>query len=189
MNKENEIRLCADVIKSDGVVLYPTDTIWGLGCNPFSETAMNKLFEVKKRPRDKRVILLVNSWEMLSRFAQISDEVRIKMDELYKEIPTTFILEKVKNIPEYLLSEDGSVAVRIVTSGFAYELIHALDYPVTSTSANIAGKPSPTSYKDISTEITSSVDFKVSPEWDKGSGKPSKIIKLHPENGYTVIRD
>jgi L-threonylcarbamoyladenylate synthase len=110
------------------------------------------------------------------------------MERFYIQYPTTFVFEKVKNFPEYLLSDDGSVAIRIVTDGFAHELIEKLNIPITSTSANIAGDPSPIDFEDIANSIKNSVDYVVPIIWDKGNGKPSKIVKLHPENGCIVIR-
>lgn len=188
MNREQDLNECFQIVQSGGVILYPTDTIWGLGCNAFQQDVVNKIFEIKNRPSEKRVILLVSSWEMLNRYVVIDSKERLAMERFHLESPTTFIFEKVKNLPEYLLSEDGSVAIRIITDGFAHRLIERLDVPITSTSANLAGEPSPLVFDDIAKVIKDSVDYIVPIIWDKGNGKPSKIVKLHPENGYIVIR-
>jgi L-threonylcarbamoyladenylate synthase len=188
MSREQDLNECLNVVQSGGVILYPTDTIWGLGCDAFQREAVNKIFEIKNRPSEKRVILLVNSWEMLNRYADVNPKEQSAMERFYLEYPTTFVFEKVKNLPSYLLSEDGSVAIRIIPDGFAHELIEKLNIPITSTSANLAGQPSPMVFDDIPKVIKDSVDYIVPIIWDKGNGKPSKIVKLHPDNGCIVIR-
>lgn len=170
------------------VILYPTDTVWGIGCDALDAKAVRKIYRIKEREESKSMILLVADVDMLSRYVA---EVPAGFEKLVKqqERPTTFILEKAQNLPKELLAEDGSIAVRVTQDEFCHKLIRQLGRPIVSTSANISGEASPASFSEISDTIKKRVDFVANWRQDENSSaSPSRIIKIEADGSQQVIR-
>ena len=156
-------------------ILYPTDTIWGLGCDASNIEAIQKVYQIKNRPLDKKFILLFSDIEMLSNYCDLS----LKTLELYfndTKKPTTLILSSKFRLPE-MLSHEGLWAVRIPNNSFCKNIITQLGKPLVSTSANLSGAPNPISFQEIDEKIKSLVDIIVHPDMDSGTGKASQILK------------
>lgn len=186
---DDEIKKCSELLMSGGVILYPTDTIWGIGCDATNEEAVQRIFGIKQRQESKSMLVLVDSEERLSQYVEeipsIAGELRRQTER-----PTTLIYQKAKNLPTNMIAEDGTIAIRIVSEGFCHQLIRALDKPIVSTSANLSGRPSPTSYDEIGQEIIERVDLVVPREFEgKSTRQSSRIIKLGSDGTYTVIRE
>ncbi|MDO4727516.1 MAG: L-threonylcarbamoyladenylate synthase [Bacteroidota bacterium] len=176
-----------DTLKSGGVILYPTDTIWGIGCDATNPEAIQKVFDIKKRASDKALITLVSNYKMLYNIFSNIPENAYTIWEL-SDKPTTLILDNPRNVSEQIISSDKALGVRIVKEGFCYKLIEKFKKPIVSTSANISGMPSPTCFDDITTEIRSKVDYIVELNTKTIMNKPSTIIKLTLDNRVTIIR-
>lgn len=182
---EQEINNCYVALQNGGVILYPTDTVWGLGCNPFNENAVNLIFKIKERAASKSLILLFSSVNMLKEY------VSIHFDEsfLISKCPTTFIFDQNVRFPEYLKAEDGSVACRISNNKFNQLLINKFGKPIISTSANISGEPTASHFEEIHEKIKYNVDYVVNKHFEEHSNsKPSKIVKVEANNKFTILR-
>lgn len=174
-------------LENGQTILYPTDTIWGIGCDATDPLAVTNVYALKKRIESKALICLVSDIEMLESFVElIPNKVRDIIKDAKK--PTTIIYSNPKNFAKNLLAEDGSIGIRLVTSGFAYELIKKFKKPIVSTSANYSGEPSPKSFKEISQGILKEVDYVVNLQGLQTETKPSSIIKLNDDGTVHVIR-
>jgi len=188
MNDINtEIHNAFEVIKNGGIILYPTDTVWGIGCDATNEEAVKKIFALKQRAESKSMIVLVNGERMMHQVFNEIPEVAWQILD-FSEKPTTLILDKPKNIAKNLIAEDNSLAVRMVKEPFCYKLMERMKKPLVSTSANISGMFTPKSFKEISPEIIKGVDYVVNLQHDKICDKPSTIIKLTLDSQVKVIR-
>ncbi len=176
-----------EVVASGGIILYPTDTIWGLGCDATNEQAVQKIFELKKRAESKSMIVMVNGEKLLYHIFKDLPETAFQIWD-YAEKPTTLILDKPKNVAKNLVAEDDSLGVRLVNEPFCFKLIERLKKPLVSTSANISGDPSPTCFADISEEIKQGVDYVVPLRLDEKNSKASTIIKLGLDMQVKIIR-
>jgi L-threonylcarbamoyladenylate synthase len=182
-----EVHNAYEVIKDGGIILYPTDTVWAIGCDATNEEAVNKIFELKKRDKNKSLIVLMNGEKMVYNvFKEIPDVAWEIMD--LSEKPTTIILDKPRNVAPNLIAEDNSLGMRIVKDPFCYKLMERMKRPLVSTSANISGMFPPKSFKEISPEILKGVDYVVNLHHEKTADKPSTIIKLSLDNQVKVIR-
>ena len=177
-----------DVVRDGGVILYPADTIWGLGGDATNERLIEKILRIKQRPPEKGFVVLVSDYEMLldivgeippSAVALIQKSVR----------PTTIIYPSFKNLPPAAGAPDGSIAVRMVKKGFAKNLIETLRIPLISTSANISGRPAPLHFDDIPEEIKEKADYIVNLHRKKMASRPSRIVKIMPGGKLKVIRE
>ena len=180
-----------DVLKKGGVILYPTDTVWGLGCDATNEEAVQRLFEIKKRPGAKSMVLLASDMDMVARFVRKIPDMAIDLVEV-NDKPMTIIYPGAEHLAPSTVADDGSVGIRIPVSNFCLELIRRFRRPITSTSANISGDPTPLEFDDIPAEIRDAVDYVVPPEIleDKiATGHPSQIIKVEVDGRVKVIRD
>ncbi|AKD05913.1 translation factor Sua5 [Pontibacter korlensis] len=172
------------------VVLYPTDTVWGIGCDAESADAVRKIFKIKEREESKAMILLVADQEMLQRYVKDLPE---GFEEMVKqqERPTTYVFSSPQNLPKEVIAEDGTVAIRVVQNDeFCHRLIRQVGRPIVSTSANISGQPSPKTFADVSDTIKKRVDFVVN--WrqdDDMASKPSRIVKIEADGKLTVLRE
>ncbi|PID90738.1 MAG: translation factor Sua5 [Bacteroidetes bacterium] len=176
-----------ETLRKGGVILYPTDTIWGLGASIQHPEAFHRLLDLKGRPPSQTFILLVASIDMLHEYIP---DLRNETIDLIKssERPLTLIYPQSTGINESIKASDGSIGIRVVKQKFCRILIETLRHPITSTSANIHGYPYE-GYKNIPASIKTGVDYAVPPSYDELDGKrPSRILKLEPD-GYTVIRD
>jgi L-threonylcarbamoyladenylate synthase len=183
-----EVLRSANYIKSGGVILYPTDTICGIGCDARNPDAVNKIYQIKQRSDSKSLLVLMNGFEMLGGFLkQVPEQARRIMDSAIK--PTTIIYPDAKNLAENLLAEDGSIGIRLTSDPFCRQLIKLTGLPIVSTSANISGLPSPSHFSEISTAIKRQVDYVVN--WrqeEQEPASPSAIIKLGNKGDITLIR-
>ena len=184
---KTEIHNAFEVIKNGGIILYPTDTVWGVGCDATNSEAVKKIFALKKRVESKSMIALVNGDKMLYQiFAEIPENAFQIWD--LSEKPTTLILDKPRNIAPEIIAEDNSVGIRIVKEQFCFNLMERMKKPLVSTSANISGEPTPKSFSEINPEIVKGVDYVVNLHHEKKMDKPSTIIKLTLDNRVTIIR-
>jgi L-threonylcarbamoyladenylate synthase len=185
MHFEKDIEHCLEVLRSGGTILYPTDTIWGVGCDATNAAAVEKIFELKQRPAQKSfVVLVADEREILKYVASPDLAVFDYLDKAKK--PTTVIYEHALGLAENVLAEDGSVAIRICKDEFCKHLIKRFRKPIVSTSANISGRPSPASFKDVDEAIINGVDYVVKHRQDEDAkAVPSSIIKW--QNGNVII--
>ena len=182
---QTDIEHCLEVLKTNGTILYPTDTIWGIGCDATNAIAVEKIIELKQRPVQKSfVVLIADEREILKYVASPDLAVFDYLDKIQK--PTTVIYEHALGLAENVLAEDGSVAIRICRDEFCKHLIKRFRKPIVSTSANISGMPAPASFNDVDEAIISSVDCVVQYRQDEElKAVPSSIIKW--ENGNVII--
>ena len=183
---EDIISKTLEVLKDGGVILYPSDTIPGIGCDASNEEAIKKVFEYKNRPEQKSLILLVSSEVMLQKYVREVPDVAWDLID-YSEKPTTIIYPEGKNLPKICFAADGSVAIRIVKSGYLNKLIQKLGKPLVSTSANLSGEPSPLKMEEINKTLVEKVDFIVNLPFESRS-KASAIIKLEVNGVFKIIR-
>lgn len=177
-----------EVLKSGGTILYPTDTIWGIGCDAKNTEAIQKIFEIKKREPSQSFIILVENDKRLQDLVDVPEIAWEIMD--LSEKPVTIIYETVKNLPKELLAEDGSIAIRVVKNDFCKKLITKMNAPLVSTSANLSGSKSPLKFSDISADIINAVDFVVEDLEDKVSEySGSSIIKIWNDSRIKIIRE
>jgi len=176
------------VLKSGGVILYPTDTVWGLGCDACNEEAVAKIFRIKQRSEAKSLVLLASDLDMVAKHIKEIPQIAIDLVEV-NDAPMTIIYPGAQYLAPNVVAEDGSVGIRIPLNDFCVKLTRKLRKPLVSTSANISGEPTPGSFNEISEEILSAVDYTV-PAWvDKDStGRASQIIKLGLRGEVEIIR-
>lgn len=175
------------VLKQSKTILYPTDTVWGIGCDATNFEAVSKIYEIKQRKESKSMVVLVDSFEMLQEYvADIPDTVKTILS-LSKE-PITIIYNNPKGLANNVIADDNTIAIRIVQDEFCQKLIQQFGKPIVSTSANISGKPTPKSFKEIELSILDSVDYIVNLHQNKTSNKPSSIIKIEKDGSTTIIR-
>ena len=171
------------------IILYPTDTVWGIGCDATNEAAVRRVFDLKQRQESKSMLVLLDRMDKVPLYVEriplIAWDLVPNTDR-----PTTFIYPTAKNLPANMIPHDGTIAIRIVREGFCSKLIHALDRPLVSTSANISGTPSPATFSEISPAIRERVDYCVPEEFsDSTDFKPSRIIKFIDDYNFTIIRE
>lgn len=182
-----EIHKAYEVIKEGGIILYPTDTVWGIGCDATNPEAVAKIYALKKRAETQSMIVLMNGEKMMYNvFKEIPEAAWQIMD--LSEKPTTLILDKPRNVAPNLIAQDNTLGIRIVKEPFCFKLLERMKKPLVSTSANISGEPTPKSFKEISPEIIKGVDYVVNLHHDKVAGKPSTIIKLTNDSQVKIIR-
>lgn len=177
-----------ETLKSGGTLLYPTDTIWGIGCDATNVEAINKIFEIKKRDQNKSMIILVDSAKRLQDLVDVP-EIAWDLIDL-SEKPMTLIYDNPKGLPKELLAEDGSIGIRLVDDLFLKKIISKMNKPLVSTSANFSGEKSPMKFADISKEIIEAVDFVAEENRDKVSEfSGSSIIRIWADGRVKVIRE
>lgn len=199
-----EISAALKVLREGGIILYPTDTIWGLGCDATNPEAVKKIYEIKHRSDSKSLVLLANDMDMVARYIKQIPDIAIDLVEV-NDKPMTIVYpgaictaapkegEKASSDRYHLayntVAEDGSVGIRIPLMDFCKDLIFKFGRPIVSTSANISGEPSPEEYADIPESIRSAVDYTVNPALEEGSTRlASQIIKLEVDGQVKIIR-
>lgn len=182
-----EINKCIEILKNGGVILYPTDTVWGIGCDATNTAAVDKIFQIKQRAESKSLIVLVANEGMLQNHVVDVPELAWDIIDLATS-PTTIIYPKGKNLAKNVLADDGSIAIRMIKNDFCSQLLQKFRKPIVSTSANISGTPTPLSFSSIPTAFKSSVDYVVNPQFDKGTHKPSALLKIGMGGEIEVIR-
>ncbi|MCF6407425.1 threonylcarbamoyl-AMP synthase [Chitinophaga filiformis] len=188
MDFENDVTASLQVLRSGGLILYPTDTIWGIGCDATDEAAVSKVFTLKQRPEAKSlVILLAEVRDLLKYVAHTPPDIADIIAGFDR--PTTIIYEGALDLAPNVINSDGTVAIRIVQDTFCRHLIKRLRKPLVSTSANISGQPSPASFRDVDEVIKQGVDYVVNYRQDDTTpAAPSRIIKLLKDGSMQVIR-
>lgn len=188
MNQQDDIKKAIEVMKNGGVILYPTDTVWGIGCDATNEEAVAKVYKIKHRDDSKALICLVDSSVRLQRYVRNVPEVAWQIMELATK-PTTVIFDNAVNLAPNLIAEDGSIGMRITQEPFSKELCYRFQKPIVSTSANISGEPAAQNYKDITEELLNSVDYVCySRRQEKKPHTPSSIIRIKVGGEVEIIR-
>ena len=187
---EEEIQKSITILKNGGTIVYPTDTIWGIGCDATNFKAVNKVYKLKKRSKNKSLIVLIDNKDKLGNYIKNVPEIAwVLIDSVDK--PLTIIYPDGKNLAKNVLSPDGSVAIRVTNNEFSKRLIKKYGKPIVSTSANLAGEAPPLSFRKISKEITDNVDYNVNLFHDTiNEVKASTIIKFvnDDEDNFEVVR-
>ena len=183
-----DIKKACEVMAAGGIILYPTDTIWGIGCDATNEKAVQRVYELKRRADNKAMLVLMDSEAKLDRY--VSDVPDIAWDLIsVSDKPLTIIYSSAKNLATNLLGADGSVGIRITNEEFSKKLCERFRKPLVSTSANVSGEPSPANFSEVSEVIKEGVDYIVSYRQDDMSkAPPSGIIKLGAGGLVQVIR-
>jgi L-threonylcarbamoyladenylate synthase len=187
MDINTEIHNAFEVIKEGGIILYPTDTVWGIGCDATNPEAVAKIYALKKRAETNSMIILINGDKMLYNVFKEIPEVGWQIIDC-AEKPLTLILDNPRNVATNLISADKSLGMRFVKEPFCFKLLERMKKPLVSTSANITGKATPKSFKEISPEIIKGVDYVVNLHREKITESPSTIIKLTNDLQVKVIR-
>lgn len=188
INFNDDVKKALDVVRRGGVILYPTDTVWGLGCDATNPQAVEKLFSIKRRRDGKSMLSLVDSLATLERTVDVVPEVAYQLIEAAVD-PITIIYDKVIGLAPALLAEDGSAGIRITEEKFSNALCRRMRRPLVSTSANISGKPTPRFFNEIDPEIVKAADYVVSYRRDdRTPRRPSAIIKLSDGGLFKIIR-
>lgn len=185
---KEDIEKACEVMFNGGIILYPTDTIWGIGCDATNPEAVKRVYEIKKRIDSKALITLVDSPAKVNAYVQDMPEIAWDLIEFATK-PLTIIYDKARNLAENLLAEDGSAGIRVTNEPFSKDLCMRFKKPIVSTSANISGEPSPQNFSEVSNEIISAVDYVVKYRQDeKAKAAPSSIIKLGNKGEVKIIR-
>lgn len=183
------VQAAEDELLVGNVILYPTDTVWGLGCDAENGQAVKKIFKIKEREESKSMIVLVSDVNMLRHYITAIPENFEALVEAQQR-PTTFVLSGAKNLPRELIAEDGSIGIRIAKDEFCHRLMLQIGRPLVSTSANVSGEPSPRTFSEISEKIKERVDYVV--QWrqdEEVEARPSRIVKIDESGRQTVIRE
>jgi L-threonylcarbamoyladenylate synthase len=188
MNFDTDIEAALTVLNSGGIILYPTDTVWGIGCDATNDTAVAKIYALKKRPDEKSmIVLLADENEIPKYITQPNPKIFDYIKGIHK--PTTFIYEGGVNLAKNIIQADGSIGIRITGDPFCKKLITRFGKPVVSTSANISGYPAPALFEDIDVAIKSGVDYIVQHRQDDvNAASPSAIVKLNADGSLSIIR-
>ncbi len=184
---QEEIQNAFEIIQQGGIILYPTDTVWGIGCDATNPEAIAKIYKLKQRAETQSMICLMNGEKMMYNVFKEIPEVAWQIIDL-SEKPTTLILDNPRNVAANIIASDNTLGIRVVKEPFCFKLMERMKKPLVSTSANISGQPTPIGFKDISPEIIKGVDYVVNLNRDKIGGKPSTIIKLTSDSQVKVLR-
>jgi L-threonylcarbamoyladenylate synthase len=188
MDATEDIFFVLEILTKGGVILYPTDTIWGLGCDLQSNEGVEKIYRIKRRERSSPLILLVSSIEMLKNYVRT---IHPRLENLlaFHEKPITVIYEDLMNVPDYILAPDGSIGIRVTKDAYSRDLIHALGRPITSTSANISGQPFPKYFGEVQSDILQQVDYisQFGREL-RDEKEPSVVVKIEPDGELNFVR-
>lgn len=183
-----EVKKSVEVLRNGGLILYPTDTIWGIGCDATNENAVKKIFELKKRVDSKSMIILLETPNRLESYVRHVPETAWQLIE-YSEQPLTIVYDSARNLASSAIADDGSIAIRITKDEFCKKLIGLLRKPIISTSANVSGERSADSFNEISKAILEGVDYIVNlKQNEKIKNKPSTIIRLHDNGQIEFLR-
>lgn len=187
---KEQIQKALEVLRNGGIILYPTDTVWGIGCDATNAEAVAKVFSIKRRQDSKSLVLLASDMDMICRYVKEVPEMAVQLVEV-NDKPMTIIYPGAESglLASGVVAEDGTVGIRIPMMDFCRQLAFRLGRPVVSTSANISGEPAPKNFSEISSEIISAVDHVVDSSLEKGStGLPSSIIKVGLDYSIEIIR-
>ena len=183
---KREIKKAIKVLNSGGIILYPTDTIWGIGCDATNSSAIKKIFKIKNRKSDKSLICLMKDLKMLRKY--VSNIPRKAELLINKTNPTTIIYKNPKIIPKILVTKENTLAIRIPNHEFCNQLIANMGKPIVSTSANISGDETPLCFSEIKNSILEGVDHVVNLQKEKTTSMPSTIYKIEDNGEFVIIR-
>ena len=184
---QDQITKAIAVLKQGGTILYPTDTVWGIGCDATNPEAVKKVYALKQREDSKALICLVADDRMLKKYVKQIPPAALNIIDIADK-PTTIIYDDAQNLASNLMAEDQTIAIRIPDDEFCYQLCRKLNGAIVSTSANISGYPTPKSFKEIVPEVLKGVDYVVNLQHEKICNKPSSIIKLSNQGIVKIIR-
>lgn len=185
---QDDIKKACDVLKKGGIILYPTDTIWGIGCDATNEEAVKRIYELKQRDDNKSMLVLMDNPAKLQTYVKDVPGIAWDLIDLTDK-PLTIIYDGAKNLASNLIAPDGSIGIRITAEPFSMELCRQFRKPIVSTSANVSGEPSPASFSQIGQEIKEEVDYIVAYRQKKqGKAQPSGIVKLGKDGSIKIIR-
>lgn len=188
MSLEEEIEKSVDLLKKGKIILYPTDTIWGIGCDATNSKAIQRIFKIKEREPNKNMIVLLDHVDKLTTYIKKVPPLAYDLIANSRS-PLTIVYSGAKNLAKNIIASDGSIAIRIVEDPYCNEIIKRLGKPIVSTSANFSGQPTATTFDQISPEIMEKVDHVVSVFQDRAQAvKPSTIIKLEESGVFTILR-
>jgi L-threonylcarbamoyladenylate synthase len=188
MTFEEDIKESLKTLRQGGIILYPTDTIWGLGCDPTNEAAVNKIFKIKSRDESKSLIILVDGLSMIERYVEDCPEIGFELADV-SDTPLTIIYPRGKNLAEGVCGKDDSIAIRICYDEFCSELISRFRKPIVSTSANFSGSLSPDNFSEVEKTMIDKVDFVVNWRQDDRSKRfASPVIKVNLDGTIKIIR-
>jgi len=183
-----DINRALDVLRAGGLILYPTDTIWGIGCDATNPVAVERVYQLKGRDQSKSLIVLLENDNKLSSYVNEVPEIAYQLIE-YTERPLTIVYSGAKNLAPNLIAEDGSIGIRIVAHAFCNLLLQRFRKPIVSTSANFSGQPAPKKFAEISPEIIQKVDYTVNfGQDDETKGRASMVMKLDPGGKFSFLR-
>jgi L-threonylcarbamoyladenylate synthase len=185
----DDLKKACDIMQAGGIILYPTDTVWGIGCDATNEKAVGRVYELKQRVDNKAMLILIDNPAKLERYVESISGTAQLLIEVSAGKPLTIIYPQGKNIAPNLLADDGSIGIRITSEDFSRRLCERFRKPLVSTSANISGEPSPATFKEISDTIKDGVDYIVQyRQHDMTKTKPSGVIKLDSRGRFQIIR-
>jgi L-threonylcarbamoyladenylate synthase len=188
MNIRIEVSKAILCLEKGSTILYPTDTVWGLGCDATNSKAVAKVYSIKEREESKSLIILVDSFKMLSEYVEsIPEKAKVALEKATR--PTTIIYKNSLGVAKNCIALDGTIAIRIVQDDFCKQLIRKFGKPIVSTSANISGNPTPKSFSEIPATILDSVDYIVNLCQDKITNKSSTILRITDADEIAVIRE
>lgn len=189
LRMEREIEKTVKILKAGGTILYPTDTIWGLGCDASNQKAVDKIYKIKKRIEGKNLLILVDKPERISDYVKDASLLALDLVSTYNK-PLTVIYPGAKNVAKGVAAKDKSIGIRVVQDEFCKQIIAGLDKAIVSTSANISGFTPPIRFQQISEEIKSSVDYVVDLHRSLIRDlKPSRIIRVKEKGDFEIVRD
>ena len=185
---KGDISNCLKVLQEGGVILYPTDTVWGLGCDATNAKAVEKLYQLKERSDAKSMLVLVDCAGRIQNYIAEMPDIAWDLIEVSNK-PLTIIYPNAKNLAHNLLAEDKSVGIRVTNESFSHQLCARFRKPIVSTSANISGQPTPLFFEEVTDEIKTACDYVVQfRQTDKEKKEPSNIIKLNADGSIQIIR-
>lgn len=183
-----DINNALEVLRAGGLILYPTDTIWGIGCDATNPAAVARVYQLKGRDQSKSLIVLLDNENKLSGYVDEVPEISYQLIE-YTERPLTIVYSGAKNLAPNLIAEDGSIGIRIVKHDFCSPLLQRFRKPLVSTSANLSGQPAPKNFSEISQEVINGVDYVVSyGQDDERENQASMVMRLEPGGKFSFIR-
>jgi L-threonylcarbamoyladenylate synthase len=185
---KDQIARAVQVLRNGGLILYPTDTVWGIGCDATNAEAVDKIYKLKESVNKKSMIVLIGDIDSVGRYVNGAPAVAWDLLETATS-PLTLILSGAANVAENLVPDEGTLGVRVPDHEFCRQLLHRFGRPLVSTSANISGEPAPMDFAGISEEIRSGVDMVIDPRFEgKPTGQPSSIIAIDQSGLFKIIR-
>jgi L-threonylcarbamoyladenylate synthase len=185
----DSIKRATEILKQGGLILYPTDTVWGIGCDATNDAAIKKLYKLKQKDEETSALILVSDTNMIYKYVRTAPDIAIQLVEI-SDKPLTVIFPNACGVSPDIMASDGSLGIRLVNHEYCNGLIKALKRPIVSTSANISGATAPQSFSEIARIIIEGVDFVVEPKFaGKMTGRPSSIIKIGQSGEVKIIRN